>query len=580
MTYPNFQWAWRRAFSRRHTEVSTVVCVGSSTTHGMGATTLERTWVNHLARRFGSTSRTFLTTHPGWVVTGTMTPVEAGLSMQSRELAPGAVLSRQVGVCNAVQVIHRRRGGSFTVAVDGQVRATETPTATSGDRYDGVLTITGLPLTAHTVTISVTGTAPVTISGVRVVDTTHESGLSLVSAGLGGSHSAMYATPDLRMRSHSRAVASLDPSLLIFMVGSNDYASQIHPDDYRDNMRAAVQAARAACDRDVPVLLVHGHRRYHPAPAAHAWRDYGNALTAVADGLPDVGFLDLSVHFPVAQWVDTTDLVGADGVHLTDAGHAWTGDLIADALLEPSGPARLSPYPEPLADPADLPGLVAAWDHTTLTGNVGDEVDWSPRAGRETAVLTGPAGRRATLLPDVLAGRPVVVTTAAGRCLQTGPWVAPVIGPLTIMAVVNPGAVPDGAASGILFSGRSGRYTALNLIGDNLVQTYIGGTAPPSVSTHYFGTDRWKVLALTVDNDGTVRLHEHGRDAQTTMVTPGASHGLGGFTIGGNSGMAANLGAMFAEMLVFDRALTGVEMEDALASLARKHALDGAGRTG
>lgn len=574
------QWLWsfRRAWSRRHVERLTIACIGSSTTHGTGATTLERAWVNHLARRLGSASRTYLAHHPGWTYTGTPATLDAegGLSTLSRQLAPGMTMSRQLGRCNAVKVLHRQRGGQFLVQVDGNTVAVVNPPATVGDRFDGVLTVTGLPLVDHTLTIVANGPAPTVISGAVAVDTIHESGVDVLNAGLGGTHSAVYAMPALGMRGHNRALAAHDPALLVFMVGSNDYALGVDPEIYRQRMHAAVLAARSSCPRDMPVLLVHGHRRFDVANPLHPWPEYGAALAAVADAVPDAAFLDLGAHFPVSQAADTTDLISADAVHLTDAGHAWVGDLIADELLTPVGPARLSDYPAPLDDPATLPGLVAAWDNADLAGDNGDEVEWSPRAATEPAPLTAPVGARATLRLRGLAERPTVVTSV-GRCLQTAPWSVPVTGPLTILAVVKPGTPPP-TASGILFSGRSGRYTALNMIGDNLAQFFVGNTAPPGVSTAYFGTGRWKVVALVVDG-GTVSLLGHGMAPQVSIVTPGASYGLGGLTIGGNSGMAMNIDAEFAELLVFDRALSGAEVETALDALARKHALDGAGRT-
>lgn len=576
-----FLWAFRRAWARRHIERVTVACVGSSTTHGTGATALERTWVNHLARRLGSQSRNYLPHHPGWAAAGTTTPVEGGLSLQSVQLVPGASLTRAVGACNVVQVLYRKRGGAFTVAIDGSTVTTVTPPATSGEHYDGVATVGPLSLGIHTVTITASGTAPVTVSGVRTFDTTHENGVDVLNAGLGGTHSASYSMPTLAMRTHNHALAAHDPALLIMMVGSNDYALGVDPAVYHARMRAAVLAARSGCPRDMPVMLVHGHRRFD-VTSVHPWNDYASALRDVAEGLPDVGLLDLSGHFAVSQTADTADLVGADGVHLTDAGHAWVGDLIGDELLTPAGwaPSSGSPGTDPADDPSLLPGLVSAWDNSELEGNLGDEVDWAPFLGVENAVLTAPPGRRATLRPGGLAGLPTVVTTASGRCLQTAPWTAPVTGPLTILAVVKPeaAAVNAGSPSGVLFSGRSGRYTALNIAGDNLAQLFVGDTTGPGVVSAYFGTGRWKVMAFVVDGI-TASLLGHGVGPQIATMTPGAAYGLGGFTIGGNSGLAANIDAQWAEILVFDRALTGAEIAISIRYLARKHALDGAGRT-
>jgi lysophospholipase L1-like esterase len=562
----------------------TVACIGSSTTHGTGALSLDRGWTSHLSRRLGGQTLTALTHHPGWTTVGGSIEVEGGLSTRSRRLDPGATLTRTTTPCTAVQVLYRQLGGAFAVEIDGSQVRTVTPPAVTGDHYAGVLTIDGLPRAPHTLTLRAIGTTPTTISAVREIDGTAGAGVHVLNAAYAGTSSVTYSARTPGMRGHNRAVGAQDPALLIFMVGSNDYAAQVDPALYAEQMRAAVLAARAACPRRPSVLLVQSFKRFDVADPTHPWDAYGSALYDLAAALPDADYLDLSGHYPAEVESDDTKLISVDRIHQNDAGHAWMGDLVADHLLAPVPTAPWSDFgPLPDPDPATLPGLISAWNTGGLTSvPEGGETDWAPYAGTETASLTAPTGRRALVRRRGLAGRPTVVTQAGspGRCLQTGAWSKTYDGPLTVLMVVKPSAASPHTQGGVLFSGRAEKYLGLSLAGDNLAQLLVGGVAAPHTVTGYLGTSSWKVLAVTHDSGAVALATDDGSKTVSAPGTaPGPDYGLSGFTIGGNTGMSSTLDADFAEVLVFDRALSPVETEQALRFLARKYRLDGYRRT-
>lgn len=569
---------YRIALSRSDTSPATVVFIGSSTTAGTG-TTPETNMVTRAARILhhahgtGLPGCSYLADHPGWSTTGTLTPVQAGLSQQGRRLSPGATMTRTVPPCRAITVPYKQGAGSgaFRITVDGGTPVVVTPDSTGTvERYDGLHTIADLAPTAHTVTITADGTA--TISGLIAHDTT---GPRVVNAGRPGSTSQHYADTTLAMRTHNRAVATLRPTLAVWTMGSNDYALDVPPATYKANMRAAIQRLRAACETRHGVVLVHSYRRLDVLTPAHPWSAYGQALQELAGGLDDVSFLDASAPWPVSQRADTDDLIGADAIHLTGSGYAWLGRLVAEHIL---GAADVpSTVGDPVdTDPAGWSGLVAAWRSSDLSQADGSDVTWTPHAGVETSPLTAPAGRAATFTQSGVAGYPAVRTTSAGRYLQTGAWSTTYSGPLTVLAVVKAGSA-DVTPHGNLWSGRSGVYAYVNTSGDN--QITAGAGTVTQTATAYCGHQSWKVMGVVYDGQSSV-LHTHDSDPVGIPLTVGGSYGLPGLTLGSNSGGGANfINALYAEVLVFDRALTESEMVSATGWLARRYHLDGTGRT-
>lgn len=581
VTAPGLWW-WRQAHSWRHLERVTVVCIGSSTTAGSVATTVERNWVTLLGQSLRGTGPGGVS-YPasrdlGWSFTGTRSLVNTGLSLWSRRLASDATMSRTVPRADAITIWHKQGVGAtpFTVTIDGTPHTVTPSTSGSVERHDGVWTSPPLTPGQHAVTIA----GQATIMGMYAHDGDTARGVSVVNAGYPGTHSADYAAASAAVRTHNRAVARLNPALVVMMIGANDYALRVPVQDYKANMRVAIQRLRAGCELRPSVLLVHPYPRYDVTDPVAPWSAYGEALRELAAELDDVDMLDLSSHYPTSTTADRYGLIAPDRIHQTDRGHAWMADLIADHLQ-----SRLSADSAPTSvggpvdtDPTSWPGVLAAWRSSTLTGTDGDPVTWAPHAGRHTSALTAPAGSAATLRLDGPAGHPAVVTSATGRYLQTGAWSATHTGPATVIAVVKAGSA---AASphGNLWSGRSGTYAYAGINGDNLLAIGAGGLTGPSAGNVYCGHQRWQALGVVYDSAATV-LYTHDGDPQPLPLEHGPAYGLPGFTIAANSGAGANfLDALYAELIVYDHALSADRMRAALAWLARRYGLDGVGRT-
>lgn len=571
-------WSWRTAYSWRAHQPVTAVMIGSSSIHGhYGAgylSSVETNIVSMLSRRLGGGAG-YLADHPGWALTGTSSVVNAGLSRFTRRLEPGAGMSRTM-VCEQVSVQHKQgpvAAGAFTVSIDG-VRWTVTPSASgTAERYDGVWTSPAMPYGPHTVTI--TAQTVTTIGAVQA-----EIGMvRVVNAGHGGTSAHLYSQVVAASRTHNRALAAVAPSLLIWMVGSNDWADyngSSNATSFKAATRKALKMVRAACPEPPSILLVHQHRRFDVTSPQSTWQEFGAALAELADELPDTAFLDASGAFPLDRASDVDQLIGPDGVHLTDRGAALLADLIGDAILAPQTPPFTS-APLSGTDPASLPGVLAAWRASDLTGADGSAVtSWAPYAGTETSPLLSSA--TAPILRHNAHTTHQAVDTTGGRPLQTGAWSTTYTGPLTVLAVARCGTATTSSA-GNLWSGRTGVYAALQLPADNVVAPSAGGVSAPASQWTYAGTSGWSVYGVVYDGPDSM-VHIHGLDPVALPLTNGASYGLPGLTLAANSAASGSYAdAQYMEVLVYGRALTPVEMTSAVAMLARRYHLDGYGRT-
>jgi lysophospholipase L1-like esterase len=571
-------WSWRTAYSWRAHQPVTAVMIGSSNIHGhysAGHTTaVETTVASMLAARFGG-GASYLADHPGWATTGTTAVVNAGLSRFTRRLEANASMSRTM-TCERVSVQHKQgpmAAGTFTVTIDGVHHPVAPSTTGSSERYDGVWTSPNLGYGQHTVTI--TAHATTTIGGVQA----EVGGVRIVNAGHGGTAAQLYAQAVQPSRTHNRAVASLSPSLLIWMVGSNDWADYNGTSSavsFKASTRKALKMVRAACPEPPSILLVHQHRRFDVTTPQSTWAEFGAALAELADELPDTQFLDASGAFPIDRASDVDRLIGPDGVHLTDRGSALLADLIGDAILAPQAPPVTS-APLPEADPVPLPGVLAAWRASDLTGTDGSAVtSWAPYTGTETSPLL-PTGTAPVLRHNAHTTHQAVDVTG-GRPLQTSAWSTTYTGPLTVLAVARCGTATT-TSTGHLWSGRAGVYASLQLPVDNVVAPSAGGLSAPASQWTYAGNQAWQVYGVVYDGPGTM-VYTHGLDPASVPLVNGSAYGLAGFTLGANSGgTGAYADAQYLEVVVYDRALTQAEMSSAVATLARRYHLDGSGRT-
>ncbi|NUT53674.1 MAG: hypothetical protein HOV94_41255 [Saccharothrix sp.] len=579
---------FRRRLSRRAFAPVDVVCVGTSTTFGSGASTVEAGFT----ARLGQALRTrlgvpgggchYLPTHPGWTRSGAWSPVGRDYGQASVALTNTAWIERS-GTATSFTVLFKQGNSSadhLIVSIDGGTAVTVPVHQGVGTAYDGAWTSPALPRGPHTIRIQAPPTGTVEIGGLYAADGDETAGLRVWNGGTPAVTSAAWTPTQPAAPSHWARAGALDPALLVYMISSNDYVDQVDPATFRDNVAAAIAYARLA-GRTSSVLLVHTFLRPGTGTPAHPWAEYGQRLRELAAELPDVAYLDVGPHWPVDQVADEDDLISPDNVHPTDAGHAWLADLVAEDLAAvPDPPSSTGPTP-PVVDPAALSGLVAAWRADDLPQTDGAPVaSWAPYAGSETAPLvqTNPA-RQPVVRLNVVAGRsalrlrqPVAPLSTSGPYLATPAWSAARPAPVTVLAVMRLDRTYGNAWSGISTS-----HLAMLILGGDMVMGMMAGA---STNGQYVttGRGRWAVYAA-VYNGGDSRFWQTGSAVQTVPTASHAAAGLSGLTLGANAsgGNTANLD--IAELFVFGRALTDTEARGCLDVLARRYGIDRVGRT-
>lgn len=582
--------AVRRALSRRHIDTADIVCVGTSTTFGTGASSVDAGLVARLGQTLrgrlgaGTAGVHYLPTHPGWTRSGSWAHVGRDLGQASTSLTGGAWIERTVACCTGFRVLFRQgtsAATSFTVMIDGGTPQAVAVQAGNMASYDGTWTSAALPRGQHTIRITGPAAGVAEFGGLYAFDGDGMTGIRVWNGGTPAVTSAVWAPGAAGAASHWRRAGSLNPALLVMVVGSNDHATQMPPEVFEANIRGAIRYARLASGAPLPVLLVLPYRRPGAGAGTYWFSDYGQRMESIASDLPDVDYLDLSAHWPASHVSDADQLLCADGVHPSDRGHAWAAELIADHLLSGIGAAPSSSAPPSSApDPAALPGLVAAWRASDLAGADGDPVAaWQPYAGSETATLAQAASSRRPVLrqrrvgggPAVEFRQPTNPHSTSGAYLATPAWTTPVGGACTVVSVMRLDRQYGNAWSGV-----GSRLSMLILGGGDLAMGMMSGA---STNGGYVTVGhRWAVYAA-VYNGAVSRFWQTGWPTQSLDIPAHANSGLTGLTLAANAagGNTGNLD--ITELMVFDRALADTEVQGCLDVLARRYGIDGVGRT-
>ena len=227
------------------------------------------------------------------------------------KLNPGGILSVRV---NGSQVTTINTANS--IAEDGQV--TTVSLGSDGD---------------YTLELAWLSGGRIEVTGVDVFNSTNYSaGIHSYIAGRPG-----YRTGDFVFDIYSwgRAMQKVNPSIVVYELGVNDYSGNIPPSTTEANIRAQLAWMRANFTSKpsfvlMPVWLRTGSYTYQ-------WQEYVDVMKRIAADFPaDTTVLDLSVRMPpVAS--DTLGLyaeqTGQAMVHLSDKGAALVGSTLAQFLL-------------------------------------------------------------------------------------------------------------------------------------------------------------------------------------------------------------------------------------------------------
>ena len=167
-------------------------------------------------------------------------------------------------------------------------------------------------------------------------ETFGQRGTHWYHAAQGGTTSANYL-PAARMARLLRT----NPNIVIHMVGSNDWASNVDPAVYGRNLRATLQRIEAA-NPNVVQLLIHQQPRNDQAVAnaRFRWSDYRRVMAEVAREKPSTRtFFDLEqalTGFDIGTESNRWDLVAGDNIHLKDGGHLMVADIIGELMGIPT----------------------------------------------------------------------------------------------------------------------------------------------------------------------------------------------------------------------------------------------------
>ncbi|MFE2751549.1 GDSL-type esterase/lipase family protein [Actinosynnema sp. NPDC059335] len=597
-------WAWQRAWPRRLFEKVNVVCVGSSTTHGMGASAPEYSWVGRLGYMLRGVdgSGVLLNTaaggihyradHGGWTNTGTLADTAADLGGNSKDMTAGATMTRSC-VCDGFEVILQQGAGigqcSLQLDSDPAKVITITPSTLGSARADGEFSSwVTYPLARGVHTVKMTAIGRTVLNGVYATDGDQLTGLRVYNAGKSGSVSGDYTTTGALWAQNAARMGQLQPRLIVLMVGSNDYSTGVAPATYEANVRAAVRLMRLSNNAPVSVLLVHSYRRLDIASPTYAWSLYGEALQRIALDTVDVDFLDVSAHWPVSRAADWEGLF-YDDVHCSDRGHALMAHLISEylkrgATLRSAPPSQAS---APSPDPATLSGLVSAWRASDLNAlaDAALVASWPAYAGSDQKTLAqADANRQPTFrkTPTDFARNPYVDFDGNASTLgdlMTCSFTSRVNPPATVVIVARLRGHWGSMFSG--YQGAGGVY--LTLSSSSEMQMVMGGgsLSTPYAATVQTGRSRWAVYVCRWDGANSAFFQSHyPKTALPGLDTSHANAGLPGVTLAGNSAGSGSWNRQdVSDLLVFNRALSDAECENVLAWYGRKYGFDGVGRS-
>lgn len=216
-------------------------------------------------------------------------------------------------------------------------------------------------------------------------------GIHVINAGFGGASASNYLT-FFPIRDK---IVALDPCFIEHMVGSNDYQAGISPAAYKASLLDNISYLKANIPSPHVHVLVHAFKRTDVTAPAYPWESYGDAMREIAEADPEnVAFVDLSEAGRLAGMygADPLDFGHADGIHPTDAGHAFIADLHRKALRIPDG----SPDRWLLADTFDRPDANTLGTAETGQAWVPDgTASFGVRSGKAAPLVTG------TILADV-----------------------------------------------------------------------------------------------------------------------------------------------------------------------------------
>lgn len=159
------------------------------------------------------------------------------------------------------------------------------------------------------------------------ISTPTAPGFHFLNAGLGGTTSANYYGS-----ARKTLVSGFKPTLVLHMIGSNDYQHQMAISTYTANLNSVLSDidSRVGGSQNVKHVLIQSYRRTDRADTGITWAQYGQALSSVAAGRSNTTYIDTMPRFNAYGWSDR-DLM-ADRIHTTVAGYQLLARFVSQEL--------------------------------------------------------------------------------------------------------------------------------------------------------------------------------------------------------------------------------------------------------
>lgn len=156
-------------------------------------------------------------------------------------------------------------------------------------------------------------------------------GIHVYNAAKGGTRAVDYLPSSV-----ASALSALDLSMLVHMVGANDYLDSVPVATYKSRVLGRLELLDATIPYCQHVLVQPYPRRggWESGQFEFPWADYGAALREIAESRSNTVFLDLSdayasVGVEEGNNPDPLGMIDTDNVHQTEAGNRFMADLLS-----------------------------------------------------------------------------------------------------------------------------------------------------------------------------------------------------------------------------------------------------------
>lgn len=345
---------FRQALATVETTALNWWAIGDSITEGGGASILDYGYVYQLLRGLQKRATragrggfgylpTYLPSFSGsggsnnyWTFTGGSSNTTSSWLFGSGRANTGSGTSATLTFTGTSFIIHHQVGAvtsvPFTVTVDGGAPVTVTPSTAGGATPRGIYTSAVLTRGVHTVIVAPVGATVLVIFGATIFDGDETTGIHSYANGVSGATSTVVAAGQASATATlDQAAVAPNPALVTIHLGTNNSSGPTLQTD----LTQIIANVKAACTLTPSFLLISPPRTTNITPTLSTALDAAVRAVAAADPT-NVACLILSDYFITSPSVGNAYVNGifsTDAIHPSDAGHAFTAQLILGRLL-------------------------------------------------------------------------------------------------------------------------------------------------------------------------------------------------------------------------------------------------------